>query len=180
MFPRTTLATRAEDGFTLVELMIALAILAIIINAVVMVIYQLYNVGFARTNHIIAVREVQNASHWLALDGQKAATLQLSGDADGFPLTISWNSTDGSQYQVVYTILPDNELQRQHYTNRAINPNPDNTTIAARFIDPSRTSCNVSAGNELTVNITTAVDIYHGAYSETRTYRFFPRRNLTS
>jgi len=178
MSPRNMLNIGTEEGYSLGGLLIALALLAIVTIGITMAVFHIYNVSSARTNHIIAIREVQNAGRWLTRDGQIAATIEPTHDSDGFPLTISWNDPDDNQHEVVYTLLLDNRLQRQHYTNRSINPEPDATTLLARFIDPSSTSCNVTGNSELTASITTIVNMDSANYTETRTYRIFPRRSL--
>ncbi|MFC1870107.1 hypothetical protein ACFLYE_02415 [Chloroflexota bacterium] len=169
---------RSEGGYSLIVVLVAWAIVASITNGIMMVIFHTYDVSSAITDHIVAIREVRSAGHWITLDGQIAANIEPFQDPDGFPLTISWNDPDDNQHEVVYTLLLDNELQRQHYTNRAVNPDPDATMIVARSIDPSSTSCNVTENNELVASITAAVDGDRRTYTETRTYRVFPRQSL--
>ena len=166
-----------EKGYSLIGIIVALAIMSIITTGILMAINQIYDVNSDRTSHIIAIREVQNAGHWFTRDGQKAVTIEPTQDPDGFPLTISWDDPDDNQHEVVYTLL-DNELQRQHYTNRGVNPDPDVTTLVAQYIDLSNTSCNVTGNSELVANITAAVNIDRETYTETRTYRIFPRQSL--
>ena len=178
MLPRNMFNIRTEGGYGLIGVLLALAITAIIVNSIMMAIFQIYNVSSARTNHLTAIRDVQNAGRWLTLDGKISSTIEPALDPDGFPLTLSWNDQDDNQHEVVYTLLLDNILQRQHYTNRSVNPDPDVTTLVARYIDPSNTSCNVTENSELVANITAAVNIDRETYTETRTYRVFPRQSL--
>ncbi|MFC1942241.1 type II secretion system protein J [Chloroflexota bacterium] len=178
MFLKSMFNIRNEGGYSLIGIVISLAIMTIITTGIMMTIDQIYNVSSGSTNHIIAIREVQNAGHWLTLDGQKAVTMEPAQDPDGFPLTISWDDPADNQHEVVYTLSPDNKLQRQHYTNRTINPDPDTTTLIALYIDLSNTSCHVSDGNELVANITASVNIDRVSYTETRTYRILPRGSL--
>ncbi|MFC1961872.1 type II secretion system protein J [Chloroflexota bacterium] len=167
-----------EEGYSLIGVLIALAIMSTITTGIMMAIDQIYNVNSDRTSHIIAIREVQNAGHWFTHDGQKAITIEPTQDSDGFPLTMSWDDSDENQHEVVYILSLDNELQRQHYINRTINPHPDTTVSVASYIDPSKTSCDVTENNELVVSVTAAVNIDHVAYTEARTYRIFPRGSL--
>ena len=178
MFLESKFNIRNEDGYSLIGIVIALAIMAIITTGIMMTIEQIYNVSSDRTNHVVAIRAVQNAGRWFTLDGQKAVTIEPAADPDGFPLTISWDDSYDNQHEVVYTLSLDNKLQRQHYTNRIINPDPDTTTLVASYIDLSNTSCSVTESNELVANVTAAVNIDHTSYTETRTYRIFPRRSL--
>ena len=174
----SSLRIRSEDGYSLIGILVALAIMAIITGGIMVIIDQIYYVNSDRTNHIVAIREVQNAGRWFTLDGQKAVTIEPAEGPDGFPLTISWEDTDDNQHEVVYTISVDDKLQRQHYTNRTINPDPDNTTLIASHIDSANTSCSVTENNELVANITAAVNDDRSTYTETRTYRIFPRGSL--
>jgi len=178
MFPKSRFNIRNEDGYSLIGVLVALAVMAVITTGVMMSIDQIYNVSSDRTNHIIAVREVQNAGRWFTLDGQKAVIMEPTEDPDGFPLTISWDDPADNQHEVVYTLSLDNILQRQHYTNRTINPDPDTTTLIASYIDLSNTSCNVTENNELVATVTATVDIDRVSYTKTRTYRIFPRGSL--
>ena len=87
----------SEEGYSLLGTLIALALMGIITAGIMMGIYQIYNVSSDRTNHILAIREVQNAGRWLTLDGQKAVTITPTQDSNGFPLTISWDDPDDNQ-----------------------------------------------------------------------------------
>ncbi|MFC1964085.1 hypothetical protein ACFLV1_01750 [Chloroflexota bacterium] len=178
MLPRNVWNIKNEDGFSLIGFLITLAIMALITNGIMMAIFQIYDVSSNRTNQLLAIRDVQSAGRWLTLDARKAARIETTQDADGFPMTISWNASDGNEHDVVYTVLIDKTLQRQHYTNRTVNPNPDFTVLVARYLDPSQTLCSVTGDNELVTTITAAVDIDRVTYTETRTYRVFPRLSL--
>jgi len=178
MFPRGMFNFRAEAGYSLVGIIVACAIIAGITNGAMMTIFQLNKVSSACTNHVLAVREVQTAGEWMTTDGRKATTIEITQDADGFPLTMSWSAPNDDQHEVVYTLSVGNGLKRQHYTNRTINPDPDTTILAARYVDPSSTSCNITENDELMVNITVVVDLDNTSYTEARTLRIFPRQNL--
>ncbi len=131
MFPKSMVNNRNEEGYSLIGIMIALAIIGIIISGITTAIFQIYNLSSARTDHIVAIREVQNAGRWITLDGQKATTVEPALGPQGLPLTIAWEDPNHNQIEVVYSLSPDNKLQRQHYTNRTINLNPDVTTLVA-------------------------------------------------
>lgn len=167
-----------QKGYSLMGIMIALAITVLLVTGITVAIGRIYDVSADRTNHIMAIREVQNAGRWFTLDGRKADTIEPAQDADGFPLTMNWDDLDENQYEVVYTLSPDNTMQREHYTNRLINPDPDATTLIASYIDLSNTSCGITENNELIANVTATVNVDSSTYTKTRTYRIFPRRSL--
>ncbi len=166
----------SENGFSLLSTLAALAIVAIVATGIMMAIYQIYNVSSGRTNSILAIRAVQNAGRWVTLDAQRAKTITTYGA--GFPLTMTWDDPANNQYEVVYSVSPDNELQRQHYTNKTVNPDPDATMLIASYIDPSNTSCSVNSNKELIATISANVSFDRHTSTETRTYRIYPRRNL--
>ena len=139
MFPRLGLINKNQKGFTLIELMVAIAISSVITGGITMTIFQVI-VGSARTNnHMIAVRQAQNAGYWVSHDAQMAQSVTL-GASSGFPLTLTWTDWNTNNvYTVIYSLV-GNKLQQDHYTNKATNPTPDATTIVAQFIDPT-TKC---------------------------------------
>ena len=175
MFPNSVPGIRNEDGFQLMSLVIAVAISAMIISGIVITINHLYDVSSDRTSQLVAVREVQNAGSWLTRDAEKASEISVTYDADGFPLTLTWTDSDENEHEAVYTLLPTNRLQREHYINKITNPDPDATTLLASYIDLDNTSCSISANNELVACITATVNIEAASCTETRTYRIFPR-----
>lgn len=178
MVRKTFLNPGSEYGYSLVSTIVAVAIMALLAAGIMTVIFQIYNVSSATTNHMVAIREVQNAGRWITRDTQAARIIETTGDSDGFPLTIKWYDQSGNRYEVVYDISMDNQLIRQHYTNRSINPDPDSSKLIARYINPSTTSCNISQNDELIVNISAYVDTRLHAKTETRVYRVFPRQSL--
>jgi len=148
MFPRLRLINKNQKGFTLIELMVAIAISSVITGGITMTIFQVI-IGSARTNnHMIAVRQAQNAGYWVSHDAQMAQSVGL-GASSGFPLTLTWTDWNTNNvYTVIYSLV-GNKLQQDHYTNKATNPTPDATTIVAQFIDPTKTKC--EAGGAFTL-----------------------------
>jgi len=127
-----------QQGFTLIELIIAIAITGIITGGITMTIFQVFDGNTRSSNHMIAVRQVQDAGYWVSHDGQMAQSVVVTG-VSGFPLTLTWTDWDnGDVIRVEYT-LDDitNELQREYFTNMI----PDNTLIVAEYIDPDNTKC---------------------------------------
>jgi prepilin-type N-terminal cleavage/methylation domain-containing protein len=148
---------KSQTGFTLIELMLAIAISGIITGGITATIFQVFN-GSARTNnHMTAVRQVQNAGYWVSHDAQMAQDIVTGDDPDdtGFPLTLTWRYWDSSDvHTVVYSLTVDNKLQRDHYTNKATNPTPDATAIIAQFIqfiDPDLTKVEWAISSSFTL-----------------------------
>ncbi len=167
MFHLPRLINRNQKGFTLIELMLAIAIGGLIAGGITAAIFQVV-IGSARTNnHMIAVRQVQNAGYWVSHDAQIAQSIDIGGSGGGFPLTLTWTDWESNNvHQVTYTLvaMPGSELknlQRSH----SINGTTQQTGIMAQFIESTQTSCSWNNG-VLAFNITATV---HGQ-TETRVY----------
>ena len=171
IFHRLGLIHNNQRGVTLVELIVAVAITGIITGGITMTIFQVFGGNERTSNHMTAVRQVQNAGYWISHDTQMAQDVD-TGASSGFPLTLTstdWDS--GDMHQVIYTLLVDNKLQREHYTNL----NLDATTIVAEYINPDETSCVWDdAEGKLTLTVTATMVGWKSA-SETRIYEVIPR-----
>lgn len=100
-----------QKGYTLVELMIALAVTGVITTVLGLAVQQIVTVPEQNNDKIAAVHAVQNAGHWVGLDGQ-TATGAVGGSS--LMLTLADNST-------VSYILYDDELHRVYgSSNRTI------------------------------------------------------------
>ena len=165
-----------QMGIALVELLIAIFVTGIVTGGVTMSIFQVFSGNARSSNHMTAVRQVQNAGYWISRDTQMAQNLVPTEDPDGLPLTLAWTEREGDEHQVVYTLLADNQLQREHYTNIGVNPDPDATTIVAEYInpDPAETNCDFDDG---ILVFTVAATLGTGSLeaNETRVYRITPR-----
>lgn len=120
-----------QKGYTLVELMIALAVTGVIATVLGLAVQQIVTVPEQNNDKIAAVHAVQNAGHWVGLDGQ-TATGATGGSS--LTLTLADNST-------VSYILYGDELHRVNGSS--------NRTIAR---DISSASFSV-AGNMITMDI---------------------------
>jgi len=136
----------SQRGFTLIELIIAIAITGLIVSVIAVSIFQLYKVHASTSNRMIAVRQVQNAGYWVSRDVQMAQSVETDGGATGFPLKLTWsNEWDGNTYQVVYS-LADSELRRSYKVN-----DDDPEMLVAEYIDQAETSCGLTGGGTFTL-----------------------------
>ena len=169
-----------QRGFTLIEVLVAVAIGGAIAGAGSMATRQVMTETTRNNNHEIAVRQVQNAGHWVTRDTQMAQTVVPDEDADGLPLTLTWENFAGTdEYQVVYSLEEVEgvlKLKREHYTNRAANPDPDATSYVAKHIDSDPAKTNCSFGEPvLTFTVTATVGGGSPQESETRIYEIVHR-----
>ncbi len=179
------LLRKDQRGFTLIEILIVVAIGSAIAVVGSMATRQVMLETVRNNNHEIAVRQVQNAGFRITRDTQTAQTVVVEEDADGLPLTLTWQDFEGiNEYQVVYSLEEIDgviNLKREHYTNRADNPDPDGTSYVAKYIDPDplKTSCTF-ANPVLTFTVTATVG--GGSMqeqSETRVYQIVRRPDGT-
>ena len=98
-----------QKGFTLVELLISLAITAVISSAITLSISQVFSVSIASKNRMEAVKQVENGLHYINRDAQMASSIVPT--SNDFPLILTWNEWNvaendltGPLHQVIYSI----------------------------------------------------------------------------
>ena len=97
---------KGQKGFTLPELLMTVAITGLIVGLLGTAIYQIITATESGNDRIIAIHELQNAGHWLSLDGQMAKTAVIVGDE--LELTLP---DDSSITYITYAVV-DTELHR--------------------------------------------------------------------
>ena len=81
---------KRERGYTLVEAMIAIAITGFIVTVIGMVVQQMVVVPERGDDQLDAIHPMQNAAHWLTLDGQTAVS---ASGGSSLTLTLASNTT---------------------------------------------------------------------------------------
>jgi prepilin-type N-terminal cleavage/methylation domain-containing protein len=166
----TRLIHKDQRGFTLIEMLVVVVLIGLIGTGITASIIQVLKISTRASNHMVAVRQVQQAGKEVSKDTLQAQNVTCGGDY-GFPLILIWTDWDGNNNVVTYNRdITDRTLQRTH----TINDEPQATAlpIVAEYIDPdpTKTSCDY-AGGVLTFTVTAAV----GTESETRIYKIEPR-----
>jgi len=182
-----------QRGFTIVELMLAIAVAGVITGGITMTIFQVFD-GSARTsNHMTAVRQVQNAGYWISHDAQMAQSIEPDPVDDPLTLgtevlTLAWvgweyecggNNTCIDTYEVCYTCDDDSDKLWRYQkitTNKydadghlVVTTETENSSYIAEYITSEPTV--TMAGNKLTVTIIASVS----DAKEQRTYEIMPR-----
>ncbi len=190
---------RSERGFTLIELLVTIAIVAIITAAATMSTFQVFNVTRRSNDHMVTIRQVQNAGYWISRDALMAQNIVVDDDDPGTPelefLTLKWTEwsyDDASTYHSVTYSIEDlsgeiGKLERNYVIYDDEGEEIENkTNLVAEYIyydseDPENhtdTEATYKPPDEapeqapvLTVQITSSL----GEASETREYRVLPR-----
>jgi prepilin-type N-terminal cleavage/methylation domain-containing protein len=109
------LIRRREKGFTLIEVIVALAIMSIIIVAMGMTITTVVTNSRGTTERNVVLCQVQNAGYSISRDVQMADDVTLDGTS-GFPLIldIPVDTDENNNYSVNY-LLDGDKIIRQVY-----------------------------------------------------------------
>jgi len=165
---------------------VAIAITGLIIGVIVATIFQLFNISARSDNHMLAVRQVQNAGYWISHDAQMAqqepVIVNDGGQLESIFLT--WEDWDKTLHEVTYT-LDGSELKRSHSVN-----GETSEILVAQYIDSTlkdgepQTKCEFTDTNEDGINdtlfltVTAAVGTWPRTENETRVYEIVPRPDL--
>jgi prepilin-type N-terminal cleavage/methylation domain-containing protein len=165
-----------QGGFTLLELIIAIAIAGLITAGITVAIMQILTINTRASNHMVAVRQVQQAGKEVSKDTLQAQPNKIDDQPSGAFLALNWTDWQGGNNTVVYTLkpMPSSPDLRMLHRSYAINGTPEVTapSIVAEYIDPYQTSCSWNATLGLLIFTVTATV---GTESETRIYEIDPR-----
>jgi prepilin-type N-terminal cleavage/methylation domain-containing protein len=165
---------RGEAGFTLIEVIAAVAITGIISLGASIATGQVLNQTSRNNDYTAASRNTLNALYWISRDVTMAQTI---GGAAGFPLTedlaLSWIGWDNTEYSANYTL--ENGILRRVYSEGG----QVNTTFIAENINPAAdmTGC-TSVNGTLTVTITCSVGAGDKIVNVTKVRKIVSRPNL--
>lgn len=202
IFKRLGIINKDQRGFTLVELMVAIAISALIVGGLTLTIFQLFGGHAQSSGEMTVIRQVQNAGYHISRDAQMAEVIK-NADTDD-PDTVNgtdvlilywteftvWSLTEEGtdiysiKHKVTYNLTDDERLLRYHYKNTALVDGQEHTwdypaidefpnQESVTHIAQYITVCDYNQGTN-----TLAVTAYVGGYkpqSETRTYEIDPR-----
>jgi prepilin-type N-terminal cleavage/methylation domain-containing protein len=175
MFKGLILAGK-QKGFTLIELIVALGIAGILGAGIAATTVSIGNTNDRNVSRVMAIKEVENAIHFLNRDIQQAQKVEINGT--GYWIRLTWTSWDNNTLnQVVYNV--DNEtLIRQYFGS-----DPSSNKEIARYItehsaarpNPTPTPTTLPSEKTWTISITSEYTSGFRTASETRLIKVVPR-----
>ncbi|MDD5703844.1 MAG: type II secretion system protein [Dehalococcoidales bacterium] len=160
-----------QSGFTLVEVLVGIALTGILSVALTAGIAQIINVNASSTSQMSVIKDVENAVDAIRADILMAQRIEPG--SDDIWLTLEWTSWENARTTIEYRLLGSGELQREETVNFGETIVSEATRIVGQNIADIDL---VDPGNRKTWNVTivSAVDGYKPA-SETRTFEILPR-----
>lgn len=202
---RHCLLGESQQGVTLVEMLVVLAISGVLVTAATAVINQTFTLAPKNDARLLALRQVQNLGYSMSRDAAQAKEVAFPDDPAKL-IVLSWQTwpekvdpdEDDSDYrtvqhEVVYYLNDDNEAIRRHTTvtiiTTAYGIEKDNEmviqeTTVAQFIDPdaAKTYCRWDDDElplierVIELKVTAKVKVREELYVvESRTYSLKPR-----
>ncbi|MFC1902239.1 type II secretion system protein J [Chloroflexota bacterium] len=164
---------KGQRGFSLIEILAALAITSLIGVGASFTSIQILNQSSYNNNYTTASRHTMNAIYWVSRDAQMSQTIEPDG-ASGFPLTLSWTEWDNSAHQTTYSIV-DDTLIRSH----SVDGGTSSETLVAQYVNSAseNTTCAFSSGI-VTLKITTSVGEGTRTLSVSKVREITPRPGL--
>ena len=187
-------------GFTLVELLIAITITAVISTAIATASYQIFKVNARSLNRQLAIAQVQNGANAVSRDAQQAqdivpidhnnSPLTVNGSnqivfdltkANGDQLEIDWVAWDvatqhNTTYRVIYSVV--NKVLQKTIALKVDNGafGPASTAVVANYVTSATGNWDL---DEKTLNLIVQVDVPNtttgNKATEKRTLQIVPR-----
>ena len=172
-----------EKGYTFIELVVAIAIIALVSGAAAIATFQVFKGTERNNNYMTAVRQVHNAGYWISRDTQMAQSVTADNLTAPDFLLLTWTEWDDAGAPTYHSVtyffedLTDGigKLKRNHWSSAGASEQ----TLVAEYIyynpdDPDNTSKASYQSPVLTVQLTALSE----EILETREYRINRRSNL--
>jgi prepilin-type N-terminal cleavage/methylation domain-containing protein len=160
---------KGERGFSLVELVIVVALAGLVGAAITATAFQVFTFSTRLSNQMTAIRQVQQAGFWVSPDVMMAEPSKIDANPPGGEfLVLGWTAHDGKEHEVTYTITADDRLQRTHNITEGGQTTTE-VSVVAEYIGSASFA---SSGSEYTFTVNATV----GGQTETRMYQVKPRQ----
>jgi prepilin-type N-terminal cleavage/methylation domain-containing protein len=134
---------RNQPGFTLIEMLIALAISMIIVIGTAAFMQHMLSVTADHSDKKLAQIEVHYVGFWIGEDVAQAQSITLANSTvdgypiQGFPITLSWTNPDDGNTTIVYSV--ESMKDKLGRTLLKLNRTKDDTgtSTIAEYLDPS-------------------------------------------
>jgi len=171
-----------EQGFNLIELIIALSIMVLAAGAAGAATFQIIQNTERNSNYMTVVRQVQNAGHSISRDAQMALAITTENLTLPVFITMTWRedaiTEDPIYHSTNYTIenLSNNigTLMRRHSTSEGVN---EESLIAQYIYYNTSDSANTTQANIQGRILTIQLAAFFEGSSETKEYRIKRRPN---
>jgi prepilin-type N-terminal cleavage/methylation domain-containing protein len=174
---------KTQKGYTLIELLIAISIMAVASICAGMAIYQVFGGTEKNSDRMTVVHQVQNAGYWISHDVQMAVSVNTTDDLT-FPefLLLGWTEWDDDgnpvYHQAEYTLEEGvNNIYSLKRSHSFIGGETEETIVAQHIYYQSGTEYSSTSTYEnpvLVLNITSIFDDLR----ETREYRVKRRAGI--
>ncbi|MFC2013075.1 hypothetical protein ACFLUE_02170 [Chloroflexota bacterium] len=169
---------RNEKGIMLLETVVVVAIVALVAGAGGMATFRVITDTERSSNHITAVRQVQNVGYWVSRDVMESQVIDADDDPETTDvefLAFHWSDwEDGTTHEIVYTFHDMTGglklLKRQHVVRNI--DNEELNTIATFIAEGIVSSSTLSPQNGAWI---LSIEARAGTEIETREYKIFPR-----
>jgi len=172
-----------EKGFTLVELVVAVAITVMVTGAAVGAVFQVFKNTERNNEYITVVRQVHNAGYWISRDTQMAQSVITDNLTLPDFFVLNWTEWDEAGEPIYHSVtyffddLADGigELRRSHWSSAGASEQ----TLVAQYIycDPSDVD-NTSKASYQSPVLTLKLTSLFEETMETREYRITHRPNF--
>lgn len=157
---------RGQKGFTLVEVLVVVAILGVIAVPLAYTTITLLTNPARSNDENVVLQQVRNVGDWISRDVQMAKNVVFD-DPSGFPLTmvIPVDTDENNDYSVDY-LFDGNKLKRQVYDSSQTLVSEN---LIAEYVNTEDTTFDIRDSNvyELTIKASKDEAVAEGSYQVT-------------
>jgi hypothetical protein len=133
---------RSEAGWSMIELIVAIAVSALILAGTIVLLRYTVMVGAEHRHKTMATLQVQYVGFWVSEDVMQAQEIVLS-EPDGFPLQIAWMEEDEEgeyfvENVVTYELNAEARCLERTHTLDGVSLG---TSVVGEFLEPESTRC---------------------------------------